>query len=279
MNIITILQNHSYILIIALSVAGLIIGSFLNVVIHRLPLMLEQEEPHTGSLKSKIIEKFNLAIPRSHCPECKNIISWWQNIPLVSYTALKGKCYHCKSSINWRYPLVEALTLAASLVVAINFGFHIKTLPLLILTWALIAAVFIDIETQLLPDQITLPLIWIGLLVNTNYIFTSPQNGIIGAISAYLFLWLIAKLFKIVRKVEGMGYGDFKLFAVFGAWLGWQILPTIILAASLSGLIVGLILIIFKKHNISNPIPFGPYLAIAGWLAFFWQQPLISLIY
>jgi leader peptidase (prepilin peptidase) / N-methyltransferase len=276
-----ILQNNYFMLLIAVGILGLIIGSFLNVVIYRLPIMLQHEYEkdcfeylkQIAPIKHKII---NLITPRSHCPKCDIQISWWQNIPVISYVLLHGKCNHCKNVIHWRYPIVELLTCLATLLVVIHFGIGIKTLSLLVLTWTLIAAVFIDFDHQLLPDSITLPLIWIGLLLNTKYVFTTPQNAIIGAISGYLFLWLIAYIFKLIRKIDGMGHGDFKLLAVFGAWLGWQTLPMILFVASLIGSIVGLTLILNKKSKFTKPISFGPYLALAGWLAFFWGQSAIN---
>ena len=281
MDIITLLQTNYLIFITAVGILGLIIGSFLNVVIYRLPLTLkhEYEEEYLDYFHHSLPTKcraFNLAIPRSYCPKCKAPILWWQNIPAISYLILKGKCNNCKKPISWRYPLVEILSCITTVFIVIHFGIHAQTLPMLILTWMLIAAIFIDFEQQLLPDDITLPLIWLGLLLNANYTFTSPQNAIIGAICGYLFLWIIAKLFKLIRKVEGMGHGDFKLLAVFGAWLGFQVLPLVILISSLTGLLVGLFLVLSKKHKLNKPLPFGPYLATAGWLAFFWGQAMLS---
>lgn len=248
--------------LIEIGILGLIIGSFLNVVIYRLPIM----------------PQCTLIAPRSHCPKCKALILWWQNIPVVSYILLRGKCGYCKTAIHWRYPAIELLSCIAALLVAMHFGISIKTFALLILTWALIAAVFIDFDYLILPDSITLPLIWTGLLLNTNYIFTTPENAIIGAASGYFSLWLIAFIFKLVRKIDGMGHGDFKLLAVFGAWLGWQILPLVLFLASLIGAIAGLISVLRKKNKFTNPMPFGPYLAITGWLAFFYGQKILSFL-
>jgi len=276
-----ILQNNYSIFLIEIGILGLLVGSFLNVVIYRLPIMLQREWEQdcseylkqTAPIKYKA---FNLIIPRSHCPKCSIQISWWQNIPVISYILLQGKCSHCQTIIHWRYPVVELLSCLATLLVALYFGISIQTLSLLILTWALITAVFIDLDHLLLPDNITLPLIWLGLLLNINHTFATPENAIIGAASAYLCLWSIAYIFKLIRKIEGMGYGDFKLLAVFGAWLGWQTLPLILFVAALIGAIVGLILILGKKNQLTKPIPFGPYLAIAGWLAFFWGQNVLD---
>ncbi|EKE01032.1 MAG: hypothetical protein ACD_21C00236G0001 [uncultured bacterium] len=274
-------QNHYFLFLTTVGVLGLLIGSFLNVVIYRLPIMLQREWEQDCSeylkqsapIKYKII---TLITPRSHCPKCGVQISWWQNIPVVSYILLHGKCGFCQNVIHWRYPIVELISCLATLLVAISFGVSIQTIALLFLTWALIAAIFIDFDHQLLPDNITLPLIWAGLLLNTKHIFTTPQNAIIGAASGYLFLWLVAYLFKLIRKIDGMGHGDFKLLAVFGAWLGWQVLPIILFVASFIGSVVGITLILSKKGRFTKPIPFGPYLAFAGWLAFFWGQNALN---
>ena len=255
-----ILQNNNYIFLLGVGLLGLIVGSFLNVIIYRLPIML---------LRESTTPIVNLIIPRSHCPKCDSFIPWQQNIPIISYILLKGKCNYCQTAIHWHYPTVELLSCLTALLVAVYFGVNIKTLAILILTWSLIAAIFIDCAYQLLPDNITIPLIWLGLLLNTHNIFTTPTNAIIGAVSGYLILWLIAHIFKLIRKIDGMGYGDFKLLAVFGAWLGWQLLPMILLGASLIGSVVGLVLIFKKKARFAHPMPFGPYLAFTGWVAFF----------
>lgn len=260
-----ILQND-YIFLLGTGLLGLIVGSFLNVIIYRLPIML---------LRESTTPVLNLITPRSHCPKCGSFIPWQQNIPIISYILLKGKCNSCQTIINWHYPTVELLSCLTALLVAAYFGISIKTLAILILTWALIAAIFIDFAYQLLPDNITLPLIWLGLLLNTLNIFTTPTNAIIGAASGYLALWLIAHIFKSIRKIDGMGYGDFKLLAVFGAWLGWQLLPIILFGASLIGSAVGLVLICRKKAQFAQPMPFGPYLAFTGWLAFFVETNIL----
>ena len=276
-----ILQNNYLVFLITAGVLGLVIGSFLNVVIYRLPIMLKREwekdcYAHLKQTAPKKYAIFNLSAPRSHCPKCAVQISWWQNIPIISYILLCGKCAHCKTTINWRYPTVELINCLATLLVVIYLGISIQTLAVLILTWMLIVAIFIDLDHQLLPDSITLPLIWLGLLLNTKCVFTTPENAIIGAASGYLILWLITYIFKLIRKIDGMGYGDFKLLAVFGAWLGWQMLPLILFAASLIGSIVGISLILSKKYRFTKPIAFGPYLAITGWLAFFWGQNVLN---
>ena len=278
---IDILQNNYFISLVAIVILGLSIGSFLNVVIYRLPIMLQRdwERDCSEHLKQTLPTKhnpFNLIAPRSHCPKCGTQISWWQNIPVISYILLRGKCCYCKNTINWRYPIVELLSCLSGIIIFLYFGISIQTLSLLILTWMLIAATFIDIDHLILPDNITLPLIWTGLLLNIINIFTTPENAIIGAICGYVSLWLIAYVFKLIRKIDGMGHGDFKLLAVFGAWLGWQMLPLILFMASLIGCIVGLFLVFIKKESFTKPIPFGPYLIVAGWLAFFWGQNILN---
>jgi len=222
-------------------------------------------------------ETFNLALPGSHCPSCNTEIKWYQNIPVLSYLFLRGKCAHCQTSISIRYPLVEALTGILSVVVAYQLGGQIDTLFALLLTWILIALSGIDFDHQLLPDNMVLPMLWLGLFLSLFNIFTDPVSSIIGAIAGYLFLWTIYQSFKLLTGKEGMGYGDFKLLALFGAWLGWQYLPLIILLSSLVGAIVGTSLIIFVQRDKNIPIPFGPYLAIAGWIALLWGEQLNTL--
>ncbi|MBN2689615.1 MAG: prepilin peptidase [Gammaproteobacteria bacterium] len=236
---------------------GLIIGSFLNVVIYRLPIML------------------NLAYPPSHCPKCQTKIKPWHNIPIISYLILRGKCAKCKQPISIRYPLVEALTAFLTLIIINHLGLNIIGLTATLLTYSLIAMSVIDIDYQILPDELTLSMLWIGLLLNSFNVFTTPQAAILGAIIGYSFLFIIAKTFKLIRGIDGMGNGDFKLLAMFGAWLGWQQLPFIILASSIIGIIISLILIIFRKHKVSEPIPFGPYIAIAGFIAMLWGKPIL----
>lgn len=209
-------------------------------------------------------------MPRSYCPKCKNSIAWWQNVPVISYIWLQGKCSNCASSINWHYPIVELISSIMSVLLLTHFAISLKAVMALFLTWGLIAAVFIDLKEQLLPDQLTLPLIWLGLLINSVGVFTSPSAAIIGASIAYLFLWSVNRVFRMLRKIDGMGYGDFKLFAVFGAWFGWQPLPYIILFSATMAAMVGILMVVFKKHNFSQPLPFGPYLAGAGWLTLWW---------
>jgi len=258
--------------LILIGLFSLAIGSFLNVVIYRLPIMLKRQwqqecEELLKEKPAKATTTFNLAVPRSHCPHCKKIIAAKYNIPIISYILLRGKCPYCKNKISWRYPLVELICCILSIIVAVKFGISVQTAALLPLTWALIVLVFIDFEHLLLPDIITIPFLWIGLLLSIFGIFCNPSSAIIGAAAGFLSLWLIAYLFKLIRGMEGMGQGDFKLLAMFGAWAGWQTLPFIVFCASLLGAIIGILYLVLKKYSWRKPIPFGPYLAIAGWVA------------
>jgi leader peptidase (prepilin peptidase)/N-methyltransferase len=219
-------------------------------------------------------EPFNLALPPSRCPHCQAPIKAYQNIPVVSYLFLGGKCAHCKTAISLRYPFVEAFTGIISLIVAIHFGYGPQTFFALALSWSLIALSFIDFDHHLLPDSITLPLVWLGLFLSLFSLYTDAHASIIGAISGYLTLWTVYQLFKLATGKEGMGYGDFKLLAVFGAWLGWQYLPIIILLSSLLGALVGILMIITARQDRHQPIPFGPYLAIAGWIALIFGESI-----
>ena len=261
---------------------GLLVGSFLNVVIHRLPIIMEREWRAFCSEFSEqptpATEKFNLISPRSRCPSCAGEVRAIDNIPLLSYLLLRGKCHHCGTPISLRYPIVEALTAVLSGYVAWRFGVSFVTLAALLFCWALIALTFIDADTQLLPDQITQPLIWLGLLANLGGLFTDIQTAIIGAVVGYFSLWTVYWLFKLVTGKEGMGYGDFKLLAAIGAWLGWQMLPMVILLSSLVGAVIGIGLMVFARHGRETPIPFGPYLAIAGVIALF-HGPAINRQY
>ena len=252
---------------------GLLVGSFLNVVIYRLPVMMETRwRRDCCELLELEQEKqeapLNLATPNSHCPHCKTPIKIWQNIPVVSYLILGGKCGHCAAPISLRYPVVELVTGLMTLALAWFFPFSPALLGAVLLTWALITLTLIDVDHQLLPDDITLPLMWLGLLFNLLGTYVSLQNAVIGAMAGYLILWTIYQLFKLLTGKEGMGYGDFKLLAALGAWVGWQMLPEIILLSSLVGAICGITLMLVKRRGKEIPIPFGPYLAVAGWLAF-----------
>lgn len=280
MSLIYLLESSSIVFISSVFILGLLVGSFLNVVIHRLPLIMQREwaeQCHelNGSTEQSAT-KFTLSKPRSHCPQCGHAIGSLENIPVVSYLCLKGRCRGCKTPISIRYPLVELLAAVISASVAWHFGFSIAAGGALLFSWALIALIFIDIDHQLLPDTITLPLLWLGLLFNLLATFTDIHSAVIGAIAGYLSLWLVYHGFRLVTGKEGMGYGDFKLLAALGAWMGWQALPMIILLSSLVGAVVGISLILLKKQTRENPIPFGPFLAAAGWLALIWSDTLIS---
>jgi len=259
-------------------VLGLLVGSFLNVVIYRLPKIMEREwQTFCAELAEQTpatTETFNLVTPRSRCPSCATPVHALDNIPLLSYALLRGKCRHCAAPISSRYPIIEALTGLLSAYIAWRFGVSAMTFAALVFCWSLIALTFIDADTQLLPDQITQPLIWLGLLMNLGGLFTDLPSALIGATAGYLSLWSIYWLFKLITGKEGMGYGDFKLLAAIGAWLGWSMLPVVILLSSLVGAIVGISLIVFARHARSQPIPFGPYLAGGGLIALFWGQDL-----
>ena len=272
-------------------VLGLMVGSFLNVVIHRLPKMMElgwqqqcaelshrdDGESHTAAAagtEPAPHSKYNLIVPRSACPHCDHAISAWENIPIVSYLLLRGRCRGCGAAISPRYPIVEAVSGMLCAYAAWHFGFGWAAIGALLLVWALLALTAIDFDTQLLPDDITLPLLWAGLLFNLFGVYTDLHSAVLGAVIGYLTLWGVYWLFKLTTGKEGMGYGDFKLLAAMGAWLGWQMLPLMILLSSLVGAVVGLTLIVALKHGRNIPIPFGPYLAGGGLIALFWGQSL-----
>ena len=275
---IQILSTHPLIFVALAVLFGLMVGSFLNVVIHRLPMMMERywkaQCAELNGQPAPTQPAYNLVVPRSACPVCGHRISALQNIPVASYLLLGGKCASCATTISPRYPLVEALTGILAGFIAWRFGLSWLTFAAFFLTACLIALAFIDFDTQLLPDDITLPLLWIGLLLNINGGFTTLKFAVIGAITGYLALWSIYWLFKLVTGKEGMGYGDFKLLAAIGAWFGWQMLPAVILLSSLVGSIVGISLIVLAKHGRNIPIPFGPYLALGGIAALFWGPQL-----
>ena len=259
---------------------SLMIGSFLNVVIHRLPIMLEREwqAEYLGyfnpAAQPQQEERYNLMMPRSACPHCGHAITAMENIPLLSWLWLKGRCRECQAPISARYPLVELLTALLSLVVAATFAPGWGLLAALLLTWVLVALTFIDLDKMLLPDQLTLPLLWGGLLFNLTGGFAPLADAVIGAMAGYLVLWSLYWAFKLLTGKEGMGYGDFKLLAALGAWLGWQALPIVLLLSSLVGAFIGIGLILLRNHHQNKPIPFGPYLAIAGWIALLWGDTI-----
>lgn len=272
-----LLQTYPWLFPLLAGVVGLTVGSFLNVVILRLPTMLSRQwrrecEQHLQAAQAAADTEpaYNLIIPGSHCPHCGHAIRAYENIPVLSYLWLRGRCSACKARISPRYPAIELLTAALSAVVAWHFGPSAAAVAAIFLTWGLIALAFIDIDHQLLPDVITLPLLWAGLLLNSLLIFTDLHAAVIGAVAGYVSLWLVFHLFKLVTGKEGMGYGDFKLFALLGAWLGWQSLPLIILFASLAGAVVGLAFILIRGRDRNLPIPFGPFLCAAGWASMLW---------
>ena len=257
---------------------GLLIGSFLNVVIHRIPKMMQRESDnyvaHESGKELPHTDRYNLMVPRSCCPHCGHQITALENIPVVSWLALGGKCRKCKAPISPRYPIVELVTGLLSAFLVWTFGSGVAGLGTLLFVYLLIAMTYIDYDTKLLPDDLTLPLLWAGLLININGTFVPLQDAVIGAAAGYLVLWGVYHLFKAVTGKEGMGYGDFKLLAALGAWLGWAMLPTIILLSSVVGAVVGISLIVFAKRGRDNPIPFGPYLAAAGLIALVWGKQL-----
>jgi leader peptidase (prepilin peptidase)/N-methyltransferase len=273
-------QAYPALFVTTIVLASLAAGSFLNVVIHRLPKMLERQwraefAEHAGHEPAPE-PRYNLAVPCSQCPSCGHRITVLENIPVVSYLALGGRCSACKARISPRYPIVEALTGALSGYVAWRYGLSWQTLAALVFVWTMIALAFIDLDTFYLPDDITLPLVWAGLLVNMSGVFVDLPTAVIGAAAGYLALWTVYWAYKFATGKEGMGYGDFKLLAGIGAWLGWKILPLVILLSSFVGAIAGIALIVFARHGRNVPIPFGPYLVLGGLAAMFWGDALIQ---
>lgn len=283
MHLLNFLQTNTIAFYITISALGMVIGSFLNVVIYRLPKMMHKSWNEECCEFLEIVneqdidkQNYNLVFPNSQCPGCEHKIRAWENIPLISYLFLRGKCSSCRSSISIRYPLIELFSGLLSLIVAWHFGLSLQLIPALLLTWALITLSFIDIDHQLLPDDITLPFLWLGLLCNIFGLFTNIYSSLIGAMAGYLSLWLVYISFKLVTGKEGMGHGDFKLLAMIGAWMGWEILPLTIVLSSLCGAVIGVSMIMFQNHDRKQPIPFGPYLAIAGWIALVWGQEITA---
>ena len=297
MQFLDFLSENPFAFTLLTAVIGLIIGSFLNVVIYRLPRMMELEwkaqcrllleenvEEETKRIEPDQLkeptnseqESFNLLFPNSHCPNCNHEIKPWENIPVLSYLFLKGHCSQCQTKIPFRYPAIEIVTGILSAVVAFKFGPSWQCLTILFLTWALITLSLIDFDHMLLPDEITLLFLWIGLVINLKGLFVPLDQAVMGACLGYLSLWSFYWLFKIVTGKEGMGYGDFKLLALLGAWMGWQLLPFIIVLSSIVGAIVGISLIVFMGRDKQVPIPFGPYLAAAGWIAILWGDTMMA---
>ncbi len=276
-----VFAQHPWWLATCLLLLGLVVGSFLNVVAYRLPLMMQaqwrrdccellEQEPAADE------PALSLAAPNSHCPVCKAPVKPWHNVPVLSYLALGGKCANCRARISPRYPVVELLTGLLTLWLGLHFGPGLQLVGAALLTWALIALTLIDYDTQLLPDDITLPLLWLGLAFNLGGTFVPLVDAVLGAIAGYGILWSVYWLFKLLTGKEGMGYGDFKLLAALGAWLGWQAIPLIILLSSLVGAAVGLSLMVIKRRGREVPIPFGPYLAAAGWLGLIWGEQILA---
>lgn len=257
------------------------VGSFLNVVIYRLPIMMQREWRHDcleflEQPSETLAEKFNLSVPRSRCGECGHAISALENIPILSYLVLRGKCRECKTPISIQYPLVELFTGIISLAIGWHFGVSLQALAGLFFSWCLIAASGIDLGHKLLPDNITLPLMWLGIILSLFNVFIDLETSVIGAIAGYLCLWSVFIVFKLVTGKEGMGHGDFKLLAALGAWCGWKMLFVIVLTSSLVGAIVGISMIVLSKTERGTQIPFGPYLAAAGWISFLWGPVLLN---
>jgi len=280
-----IFQDSPWFFYIIVGILGLIVGSFLNVVIYRLPIMVENtwkkqcHELLAIEQPNLLKPSFNLVWPSSHCPTCNHVIRVYENIPILSYLFLKGKCAHCNTGISMRYPLIEGLSAIFTLLAAWQFGPTLVLVPVLIFTWSMLVLAVIDFNTQYLYDDITLPILWLGLLCNIFGMFTDLPSAIIGAMTGYLSLWSIFHLFKMVTGKEGMGAGDFKLFAAFGAWMGWQALPIIILLSSVVGAVLGSIFLLTQQKDRNTLIPFGPFLAGAGWLTLVWQTEVLNLYY
>ncbi len=277
-----LISEHSWFIYLYIGVFSLCVGSLLNVIIHRLPIMLQSEWQQQCCTLLEIEKPkdeqppINLFVPRSFCPQCNSTIKFWQNIPVLSYLLLKGRCYSCKNSIAYKYPLIELGTMILSLLACAHFGLTLPLIFALLALWLLIPLFFIDLEHQLLPDGLTLSLLWLGLIANTSSLFTSLPNAVLSAAAAYLSLWLFIKLFYLITGKIGMGHGDFKLFAAFGAWFGWQSLPFILLCSSLLGTIVGVIYLSLKKKDKDTPIPFGPFLCTSAIIYLFIGTQLIQ---
>lgn len=282
MDLITVFQASPMFFYCVVFLFGLLVGSFLNVVIHRLPVMMEREWRRECSLllevdqTEKSSETYDLIVPRSSCPHCHHQISALENIPVISYLFLKGKCRNCKSPISPRYPAIEISSGLVAVILAIHFGPTLPLLPAMVFSWSLLSLTMIDYDHKLLPDSITLPLLWLGIICNIFGLYTDIYSSLFGVIAGYLLLWSVYMLFKLFTGKEGMGYGDFKLLAMLGAWLGWQYLPLIVIISSLLGSIVGGGLILLRSHTRTQPIPFGPYLALAGFIALVYGRELIG---
>ena len=288
-----LLQSSPFAFTTTATIVGLMVGSFLNVVIHRLPRMMQRDWNEQAAIlledatfadcatklrnTNDIAHRYNLVVPRSSCPKCGHQIRSVENIPVISYLFLRGKCAKCRNPISPRYPVVEAVSGLLAGYIAWYFGFGLAAVAAIVFAWSLIALTVIDIDTQLLPDSITMPMMWIGLLVNISGTFSPLQSAVIGAVAGYLSLWSVYWIFKIATGKEGMGFGDFKLLAAIGAWVGWKLLPLVILLSSFVGAVIGIMLIVLQRHGRNVPIPFGPYLAAAGLIALLWGGEINSL--
>lgn len=287
MEVIALLRENTVFFLTVVGLFSLLVGSFLNAAIYRIPIMLQQgwrEECQeifggdTQKITSESSQKFNLFVPRSQCPTCGHMITAIENIPVISYLFLRGKCSSCKTRISIQYPIIEMLTASISVFVAYKVGFGWQTAAALIFTWTLITLSLIDAKTMLLPDNLTLPLMWLGIAVNYQHLFVDLKSSVLGAILGYMSLWCMFHLFRLVTGKEGMGYGDFKILAAIGAWGGWQILPFTVFASSLIGAIAGISLMLFQGRKESQPIPFGPWLALAGFIGFIWRDEITLIM-
>ena len=281
MELITLWQQSPTFFLLSVALVSAAVGSFINVVAHRLPLIMERnwrnefaEYFGLPEVASQLDKNFSLARPASHCPHCRKPIAWYHNLPVIGYFILAGRCHHCRQAIGWRYPLVEALTLLLGVVTAWHFGVSWQSAAALVLVYFLIALTLIDLDKMLLPDELTLLLLWLGLAINYQGLFTSLESAVLGAMFGYLSLWSLYWLFKLATGKEGMGYGDFKLLAALGAWLGWQQLPLIIILSSLIGAVTGIVILTIRGQDRNIPIPFGPYLAAAGFIALLWGEEI-----
>jgi len=284
MDVLLLLQESPPLFYMTVGILGLMVGSFLNVVIHRVPIILDRQwsqqcREHLDIAAETTAEEppFNLVRPASRCPECGHRIRALENIPVLSYLVLKGRCADCGTRISPRYPVIELVTAILSIITVVHFGFTIQAAMALLFTWTVIPLCMIDYDCQLLPDSMTLSLLWIGLALSVWSIFVDSHSSIVGAIAGYLSLWLVFQLFRLATGKEGMGFGDFKLLAAIGAWTGWQLLPIVILFSSAVGAVTGILLILLKGHDRSQPLPFGPFLASAGWITLLWGQDILTL--
>ena len=284
MDLLQLLESSPPLLYLTVAILGLVIGSFLNVVIYRLPIILDRnwsrqchELLETESSPPDDSQAFNLILPASRCIKCGHRIRAWENIPILSYLIIRGRCTACGTRISPRYPAIELVTAVLSVVTVAHFGFTLAAVAALGFTWAIIPLCMIDYDRQLLPDSITLPLLWAGLALSLADVFTDSHSSIVGALAGYLSLWGLYHLFRLITGKEGMGYGDFKLLAAIGAWTGWQVLPVVVLFSSIVGALTGILLMLFRMHERGKPVPFGPFLASAGWISLLWGEDILGL--